>query len=44
MERENSDLSSSLVKKEQDLEAKTQEKEDLQVWASVTLNVIKLLI
>ena len=44
MERENSDLSSSLVKKEQDLEAKTQEKEDLQVWVSVTLNVIKLLI
>ena len=30
MERENSDLSSTLVKKEQDLEAKAQEKEDLQ--------------
>ena len=30
LERENTDLSSTLVKKEQDLEAKTQEKEDLQ--------------
>ncbi len=30
MERENSDLSSTLVKTEQDLEAKAQEKEDLQ--------------
>ena len=30
LERDNSDLSSTLVKKEQDLEAKAQEKEDLQ--------------
>ena len=36
LERENTDLSSTLVKKEQDLEAKTQEKEDLQARVFIT--------
>ena len=36
LERENTDLSSTLVKKEQDLEAKTQEKEDLQGRVFIT--------